>query len=116
MSDVCDTPVTRGPNKGKPARGTWAGYQRHRREGEQACSDCGRRVNVDTAKSKRKARKKPRRKGEPLTTGMPPVNVRSEPQFRGSKQVVCVCGSRGSVNRGLLSPGQSRIDGCVNCR
>lgn len=115
MKDVCDTPIKTGPNRGEPARGTWAGYQRHRKAGERACSDCRRRVNLATKKSKTKARKKKSR-GQPLTTGRPVNGIRTEPQFRGSKLVVCECGARGSVNRGLLKAGQSRVDGCVNCR
>lgn len=116
MKDICDTPIKTGPNRGEPARGTWAGYQRHRKAGERPCSDCRRRVNVDTRRSKRRARQKPRRKGESLMVGLPSNGVRTEPVFRGSKQVVCACGARGQVNRGLLAPGQSRVDGCVNCR
>lgn len=37
---VCDAPIKRGPNKGKPARGTHAGYQRHIKVGEPPCEDC----------------------------------------------------------------------------
>ena len=37
---VCAAPITRGTNKGKPATGTEAGYQRHRHAGEPACDAC----------------------------------------------------------------------------
>lgn len=36
----CESPLVRGPRKGQPATGTWAGYLRHRKAGEQACDDC----------------------------------------------------------------------------
>lgn len=115
VTDVCVAPIRQGPNKGKSAKGTWAGYTRHRRRGERPCADCLSRVNESTRKSKAKTRRTGRTKGEPLITGMPAYG-RTEPAFRGSKQVVCKCGARGLVNRGLLKPGQSRVDGCVNCR
>ena len=39
-SSVCAGPILTGPNKGQDARGTLAGYNRHRRSGEPACDDC----------------------------------------------------------------------------
>ena len=37
---ACDGLITRGPNKGKPARGTTAGANRHRDAGEDLCDEC----------------------------------------------------------------------------
>lgn len=37
---VCATPQVRGHAKGQPATGTHAGYERHRRIGEQPCDPC----------------------------------------------------------------------------
>jgi 5-methylcytosine-specific restriction endonuclease McrA len=37
---VCERPARSGPNIGNVAKGTWAGYVRHRRAGESPCLDC----------------------------------------------------------------------------
>lgn len=37
---ICAAPLTRGRRKGKPATGTHAGYERHRRIGEKPCEAC----------------------------------------------------------------------------
>ncbi len=37
---ACDGEITRGPNKGTPRRGTKAGYDAHRRAGEEPCGEC----------------------------------------------------------------------------
>lgn len=112
---ICDPPISVGPNKGKPAKGTKAGYERHRRNGEQACRACLDRVNEETKEAKRRARMKKRTKPSELTTGVPP-RLRTEPAFTGSKLVTCACGRRGSVNKGLLKRGQTRVEECSECR
>lgn len=37
---ICESPIKLGPNKGKTARGTPAGFSRHRARGETPCPDC----------------------------------------------------------------------------
>lgn len=43
---ICASPILRGPDEGKPATGTRAGWARHYRAGEPICDACveGRRV------------------------------------------------------------------------
>jgi 5-methylcytosine-specific restriction endonuclease McrA len=43
---ACVKPLYRGPDKGKPATCTEAGYLRHRRAGEQACEACKAALRV----------------------------------------------------------------------
>lgn len=40
LDKVCVAPVRSGPNKDGSARGTLAGYERHRKRGEAACAPC----------------------------------------------------------------------------
>ncbi len=81
---VCDGPITRGPNEGKPAKGTTAGYQRHTYIGEKPCKACRDGMSAATAASRwrvevrRKGDKAGRRMGEwcsALEHRMTPENV-----------------------------------------
>lgn len=38
--NACQAPIRQGPRTGLPATGSNAGYQRHHRAGEPACSEC----------------------------------------------------------------------------
>lgn len=50
VESICAAPIRRGERKGQPATGTWAGYMRHRRAGEDACEPCLQALRDDYAK------------------------------------------------------------------
>lgn len=113
LPDVCAAPILRGPQKGQPATGTWAGYFRHKTARENLCDGCAAgmaryRKNTKTRKS---VLPKPSR-----VEGPPLVRPRTEPEFVGFKLVVCqTCGRRGKANSKLVGKAHT-IPACAECR
>ncbi len=45
---LCTKPLIKGPDQGKSATGTWGGYKRHQRRGEEACVECLKAARLHT--------------------------------------------------------------------
>jgi hypothetical protein len=115
---TCDTPLTRGPNAGQPAKGTRAGYDRHYAASEVPCAECKAAAAVQAraykAKRRRPAKPRPPKIGGPQPLGTPLPAPRFEPAIVGSKMVWCACGRRGMANSRVVKG--TRIQECRECR
>ena len=56
---ACAAPISRGPNKGQPATGTEAGYQRHYYANETPCEACYAGASATVRARKQLERKQP---------------------------------------------------------
>ena len=119
VADICVKPINNGPNRGKTAKGTAAGYRRHLNAGEQACREC-----LDAAQQQRPIENKKRKSKnrysfpEPLATGLPRRKPLDTP-FVPSTLAVCTgCGARGLANSKLLGTKAKvvRVEKCRECR
>lgn len=63
---ICEAPIKVGPNQGKPATGTPAGFARHRAKGEAPCPEC-LEGNREAQRIKYLRKHRPERKARRIT-------------------------------------------------
>lgn len=118
LDDICEKLIVNGPRKGQSAKGTQAGWQRHRKAGEQPCKECSAWRNAWQRSQRRRPSTLVPRPG-PLPQGLPAVLPRTEPAFVGYTTAICsICGRRGKANSKLLGSKATytRIEACGDCK